>query len=187
MKTLLKTTLILSILLSQLFAIQEDKIKETMSLRINNVTTILATNVSIQEKSSKIFELMDEFFDYKLMARITMSRAWKKLTPTQKEDFSKAFELKLKNSYLDKLSLYTDQEIKINELKKTKAKRIVLHTQVIGKDEIYKIDYKFHKNKKNNWLIYDVNMIGVSIIQTYKKQFSGFLKTKSFDELLKSL
>jgi len=38
-----------------------------------------------------------------------------------------------------------------------------------------------------SWFIYDVNLVGVSIIQTYRKQFSEFLKTKSFDQLLKSL
>lgn len=187
MKFLFKTLLLLTILGTQLFSVQEDKIKDSMSTSINKVTDILSTTLTIEEKSSKIFTLMDQFFDYKLMSRITLGKTWRKLSSNERKDFAKAFELKLKNSYLDKLSLYTDQKIKINELNKVKAKRIVLHTEVIGKDDIYKIDYKFHKNKKNEWLIYDVNMVGVSIIQTYKKQFAGFLKTKSFDELLKSI
>lgn len=187
MKNILKISLLLTILVGPLFALQEDKIKETMSSKINKVTTILSTNLEIKEKSLKIFKLLDSVFDYKLMARITIGKTWKNLSAKQKEDFEKAFELKLKNSYVDKLNLYTNQKIKINELNKVKAKRIVLHSEIIGKDATYKIDYKFHKNKANQWLIYDVNMIGVSIIQTYKKQFAGFLKTKSFDELLKSL
>ena len=43
----------------------------------------------------------------------------------------------------------------------------------------------FYKKKQNNqWYIYDVELVGVSIIQTYRKQFSEFLKTKTVKELI---
>ena len=73
----------------------------------------------------------------------------------------------------------------IKDLKKVKSNRITLETQVIGLDDTYKVIYLFYKKKQNNqWYIYDVNLVGVSIIQTYRKQFSEFLKTKSVKQLI---
>ena len=43
---------------------------------------------------------------------------------------------------------------------------------------------KDNKSKDSNeWLIYDVDLVGVSIIQTYRQQFAGILKEKTFDEM----
>jgi phospholipid transport system substrate-binding protein len=47
--------------------------------------------------------------------------------------------------------------------------------------------YKFRKHKKRGWLVYDVNILGVSFIQTYRSQFAGVLKTKTMDELIEDL
>ena len=98
------------------------------------------------------------------------------------------FEKKIKLSYLDKLRLYNNEKVIIKKLKKVKPTRITLETQVIGLDDTYKVVYLFYKKKQNNhWYIYDVELVGVSIIQTYRKQFSEFLKTKSVNQLIKSL
>lgn len=130
---------------------------------------------------------MDKFFDYKIMSQISLGKDWPTLSAEQKEEFIKAFELKLKNSYIDKLDLYTDEKIEVHSLEKLNPKRIKLLTYLIGKDDKYEIEYKFYKNDKNDWLIYDVNIIGVSIMQTYRQQFAGYLKNNSFKDLLISL
>jgi len=99
-----------------------------------------------------------------------------------------SFEKKLKASYIDKLKLYSNQKVISKGLKKVKSNRITLKNDIVGKSETYTITYLFYKHKtKNDWLIYDVKLAGVSVIQTYRKQFSAFLKTKSFSQLLKSL
>ena len=94
----------------------------------------------------------------------------------------------MKYSYIDKLKLYKNQKVVTSKPKKVKKNRITLTTKIIGNNETYKIVNSFFKNKKNNqWYIYDVKLAGVSIIQTYRKQFKAFLKTKSFKQLLNSL
>jgi phospholipid transport system substrate-binding protein len=56
---------------------------------------------------------------------------------------------------------------------------------LIGGEEDYEIVYKFHKSKNiDEWLIYDVEMLGVSIMKTYRNQFKEYLATNSFDNLL---
>ena len=122
------------------------------------------------------------------MSKISLGKQWKRLTEKQKKQFTIAFEKKLKQSYIDKLKLYSNQKVVSKGLKKIKSNRITLKNEIVGKNETYVIIYLFYKHKrKNNWLIYDVKLAGVSVIQTYRKQFSAFLKTKSFNQLLKSL
>lgn len=180
--------LALSILAASAFAIEEDKIKDVMKEKIDLVISILQIKEESKDsKTLKIFTIMDKFFDYKIMSQISLGKDWHTLSSGQKEEFIKAFELKLKNSYIDKLDLYTDEKIEIHSLEKLNPKRIRLLTYLIGKDDKYEIEYKFYKNDKNDWLIYDVNIIGVSIMQTYRQQFAGYLKNNSFKDLLISL
>lgn len=171
-----------------LFALEESKIVDTMKLKIDSVIEILQDKKSTKDKKTeKIFMIMDEVFDYKIMSQISLGSDWKRLNLEEKDTFSKAFEKKLKNSYIDKLDLYTDQSIEISNLEKLNPKRIKLITFLLGKDNKYEIEYKFYKNSKEDWLIYDVNIIGVSIMQTYRQQFSGYLKDNTFEDLLISL
>ncbi len=122
------------------------------------------------------------------MSQISMGKNWKTLSTNEKTQFSNAFEKKIKHSYLDKLRLYNNQKVIIKDLKKVKSNRITLETQVIGLDDTYKVIYLFYKKKQNNqWYIYDVELVGVSLIQTYRKQFSEFLQTKSVKQLIESL
>ncbi|CAA6798612.1 MAG: Putative periplasmic protein [uncultured Sulfurovum sp.] len=190
-----KTNLIKKIILvglltiSPLLALEEANIKSEMESKTQNITNVLQnSSLSSQQKKEQIAPVTDSIFDYKIMSKISLGQNWKQLTLEEQNNFSNKFEHKLKNSYFEKLELYTNEKVVVNELKKVKATRIHLHTDIVGSSESYEIIYKFYKVKNSNdWLIYDIDITGVSIIQTYRKQFTEFLATKSFNELLDSL
>jgi len=188
-KMLKKLILITLFTFSSLSAVEESQIKSEMTTKINTITAILQNKtLSLEEKKTQISPTVDTLFDYKTMAKISLAKKWKKLSASQQEQFTQKFTSKLKNSYFEKVELYTDQKVLVKGLEKKNAKRIYLHTEIVGDDENYAIDYKFYNVKNSNdWKIYDVEITGVSIIQTYRKQFAEFLKTKSFNELLNSL
>ncbi|MDD3591666.1 MAG: ABC transporter substrate-binding protein [Sulfurovum sp.] len=172
-----------------IYAIEEQNIQKVMDSKIREVLSILKDKtLSQSRKEQKSVQVIDDLFDYDTMAQISLGKRWNSLTKNEKAQFSKAFERKIKYSYLDKLRLYNNQKVIIKALKKVKSNRITLETQVIGLDDTYKVVYLFYKKKQTNqWYIYDVELVGVSIIQTYRKQFSEFLSTKSFKQLLESL
>ena len=174
---------------SSLFAIEESNIRSEMNTKILTITqTLQNKSFSVETKKETILPIVDAIFSYKTMSKIALGKKWKQLTATQQENFNTRFEEKLKNSYFDKLELYTDEAVVVKQLEKVKSTRIKLYADIVGADKNYELIYKFYKVKNSNdWLIYDVEMTGVSIIQTYRKQFSEFLKTKSFEELLNSL
>ncbi len=186
-KILLILTLLFTLNIYAL-TVEENNLATVMKTKIDSVTSLLQNKViSKENKTKQIFDMFDPVFDYPLMSRLTLGKEWRNLTAEQKKEFEDLFTAVLKQSYIDKLDLYTDEKVVIKETKKVKETRIQLFTQLIGKDENYDITYKFHKSNNNNWLIYDVEIIGVSIMQTYRKQFEGILKTDSFDVLLKKL
>ncbi|PLY07579.1 MAG: toluene tolerance protein [Arcobacter sp.] len=182
-KILISTLLIFT---SLSFAMTQAEIKSEMSNKIDKVILVLKdSKISKENKITEIIQTMDSTFDYDLMSRLSLGNTWKEISSEQQKQFTELFTKKLKNSYVEKLDLYTDELVHILGTEQTKRNRLTLNTQLIGKESKHDINYKFYKKKnEDNWLIYDVDLIGVSIIQTYRKQFSGFLKEKSFNDLL---
>ena len=122
------------------------------------------------------------------MAKLSLGKEnWTKMTPSEREEFIAKFTTYLKNSYIAKIGLYTDEKLKIIDLKEINNKRIWLLTKLIGSKDSYDITYKFYKSKSSGWLIYDVNIVGVSLIQTYRSQFKDILKNESYKSLIQKI
>ncbi len=169
---------------SELFALKESEIKPQMSQKIVRVLEILRDGGGdFRQKTQEIIGVMDGVFDFALMAKIALGKdAWSALDKQKQDEFSAVFERKLKDSYIEKLQLYNNQRIEILSLDPYGKNRLQLKTVIIGKEGNYEVNYNFY-NKNGDWFIYDVDLVGVSIIQTYRAQFSGALKEKSFNEM----
>ena len=178
-----------SITLQPLMALQEAEISSFMQTNIDNATLILRDpKIQKEERAQKVFEIFDALFDYSLMSKLAIGgKQWGLLTPEKQNEFSKVFEKKLKNSYMEKLDLYTDEKIVIKNSEKIKDTRIHLTTHLMKNNEVYEIIYKFYKTPSNEWLIYDVDILGVSIIQAYRTQFADALAKESFEKLMTKL
>ena len=185
----MKSFILLLFFSMSLFAIQKANISDYMKNNILQATSIIKQkDLSKEEKASKIFPLFDTVFDYKLMTKLSLGKDnWLKMTKAQRAEFTNQFITKLKQSYIDKLDLYTDEKLRIIGLKEVNKKRILLLTQLVGDKDTYDITYKFYKSRDDNWLIYDVDIIGVSLIQVYRAQFNGALQDGSYQTLLNRL
>ncbi len=188
LKSLFKILFLITFAITSANALKQDEIQTVMTKKIDNVLTILEQkNLPTNKKGEEIIKIIDEVFDYELMARIALGKeTWDTLNEQKQKEFTKIFETKLKNSYIEKLELYNDQKVKIIGLNPYKNGRLQLESELLGKDGVYKINYNFYNKSKDSeqWLIYDVDLVGVSIIQTYRQQFAGLLKEKTFDEML---
>ena len=188
----MKYLVITLLLVVNIFALSQNEIESFMSKNINRVVQMLKSskdnNLGKEEVSQKIFDIFDSVFDYRLMARLSLgSRVWRTISKEQKQKFTILFTNRLKNSYKSKLDMYDGQKITVEGIKKIKSNRIHLLSEIKDKKQKYNIVYKFYKSKNAQWYIYDVSVLGVSIIQTYRSQFSDELKKMSFDELLTKL
>ncbi len=159
--------------------------KEKVDLVIN---TLRDESLSKEEKKERILTTIDGLFDFSLMARLSLGKKhWKSLSKAGRKEFSELFVERLKQSYLDKLDLYTDEEVVVGDAKLTKKNRVEVLTYLDSKDDKKEMTYKLYKTKKKGWMVYDVDVLGVSIVQTYRSQFSGILKKESLEELIERL
>lgn len=185
---ILKALLACFVVFNTAYALQEDKILSIMTDKINKTTQILQNQqIDKMQKQKDIFDIFDAVFDYELMAKLSLGKQWNSLESQQQKLFTQSFEQRLKASYIDKLYLYTNQTIIVKDMLKPKDNRIEIMMHILGEKETFEVIYKFYKNGNNDWLIYDVNILGISIIQTYRNQFVGVLQKETFEELIQRL
>ena len=151
------------------------------------VISVLRTkNIDQKERVKKIDKIVSPTFDYPLMAKLALGRDhWPKLTPPQQEKFTKLFVERLKTSYLEKISLYTNENVRF--LPAVRKKTLIhIPMELISKDKKVTIAHKLRKVDKR-WKIYDVDIQGVSILLTYRSQFDDILSKGTVEDLLARL
>jgi len=164
-------------------------VKATVTKRIGQVITLLRdTKIKRATRDQKILDIVNPIFDFKKMAKLSLGKThWKSFSKAQRKEFSDLFVKRLQESYLEKLSLYTDEDVVVDDATQVKKNRIVVLTHLVSKDDKKEMIYKFYKSKKKGWMVYDVDVLGVSIVQTYRSQFTGVLKNESIEGLLAQL
>ena len=106
-----------------------DEVSEIRAMtkeKVDIVINILKDkSFSKNEKKEGILETIDGLFDFSLMARLSLGKKhWKTLSKEKRKEFSELFVERLKLSYLEKLDLYTDEEVVVDEARKTKKNRV---------------------------------------------------------------
>jgi phospholipid transport system substrate-binding protein len=144
-------------------------------------------DIEKNERNEKIVGELNEIMDFKLAAFLSLGKHWKKISKTQKKEFVETFQQYINNYIVEKIDLYTNQKIDIGDSKIVKKGRAELEIGILSGGETLKVNFKLRKNKKKEWRVYDVDIEGVSLITTFRSQFSGVLKNSSFEELLEKL
>lgn len=161
--------------------------KELLETKIESALAVLQRKDLVQqEKNKKVVEIVEPIFDYNLMAKLTLGRKyWPGLSEENRKRFTDLFVDRLKASYIDKLSLYTDEKVAYDAPVQEGIK-IKIPTRVISKSNNIAMMYKLYKSS-NSWKIYDIEIEGVSLISTYRSQFYDILSKGTIDDLLLKL
>ena len=143
-------------------------------------------DLSPDQRDEQITKIVTPMFDFQIMAKLALGK--KHLGKFNQEQFNRFTELfvqHLKNSYRDKLTLYTDEEVVYKKAIVGKS-TMQIPTELIGSERKVEVLYKF-RQKNKLWKIYDVEIEGVSIIKTYISQFDEVLKKGTVTDLLEDL
>ena len=144
-------------------------------------------DIEKNQRNEKIVGELNEIMDFQLAAYLSLGKHWKKISKTQKKEFVETFQQYINNYIVEKIDLYTNQKIDIGDSKIVKKGRAELEIGILSGGETLQVNFKLRKNKKKEWRVYDVDIEGVSLITTFRSQFSGVLKNSSFEELLEKL
>lgn len=184
------TSLAFGLELNQIQSTMEQNIQKTLAILQKNAThnpqNSKAANAQVERIAQGIFAMFDSIFDYKLMAQLSLSQHYKTLTKEQQDQYNQAFEQNLKRSFTDKLRLYKDEEMQVVGGEQTKNNRYNLKTSMVLDGKLNYIIFKFY-DSKGDWRIYDVDILGISVVQTYRSQFNDILTNADFQTLLAKL
>jgi len=140
-----------------------------------------------EEQRKKIWELIHNIFDFRIISMMALAREWKEFTPKQQDEFTEAFTELLKNNYLNKIQgQFHDEEVVFLGEDILTDKKAVVKSKIIRQKTETPMDYKvvFTQGK---WRIYDINIEGISLIKNYRTQFKSILAKESPEQLIKRI
>lgn len=138
------------------------------------------------EKQEKIMAIIGPTFDFELMSRLTLGRAnWMKLNAGEQKTFIDLFVARLKKTYLEKTSLYSDEDV-IYRPAVMVGDKIHMSVAIVSGGKTVEIAYKFYA-AGDQWKIYDVEVEGVSLVMSYRSQFNQILQRGTAKDLLDEL
>ncbi len=157
--------------------------------RIDAITAHLSDKTLTQaDKNQKILSTAEPILDFTLMSQLSLDKNIRaKLTPEQLKEFSMLFEKELKDSFLTKLESYSNEKIEFTKNTQPQPNRISIFSVIKGKKEDMEVVFKYYPNASNVWKIYDLEIAGVSLMQTYRTQFSEIVNKDGVLALLEKL
>ena len=176
------------LLVPMLHAGDEEDINLMVKEKVSVIFELLGQkDLDKDERNLKIVEELNEIMYFTAAGALSLGKHWKKISKKQKKEFLKIFKKYINNYIVEKIDLYTNQNIDIGEAKIVKKGRAKLNIGILSGGEALQVTFKLRKNKKKAWRVWDVDIEGVSLITTFRSQFSGVLKKNSFDVLLEKL
>jgi len=158
---------------------------------IGEILNILASEEYKNEETrpqmrEKIFSITDDKFSWEEIGKRCLGRKWRDQTEKDREKFVELFTKLLKENYIEKLEIYSQEEvIYVKEI--LKGKYAEVRTQIVQKKgEKIPVYYRMI-NRGNGWLVYDVVIEGISLVKNYRSQFDDMLGKSTFKEFLENL
>ena len=121
------------------------------------------------------------------MTASAVGRNWRQATPEQKTRLQEEFKTLLVRTYSGALSQVKDQTLNVKPSRAAAGdSEVVVRTEVIGRGEPVQLDYRLEKTPAG-WKIYDLNVLGVWLVETYRTQFAQEINVSGVDGLIASL
>ena len=163
----------------------------------------LSTDVLDSIKADKAIQAGDvsrivALVDTRIMPNVNFQRmtasavgpSWRQATPEQKRRLQDEFKILLVRTYAGALSQVSDQTISMMPMRASpEDKEVLVRTKVKGSGEPIQLDYRLEKTPGEGagWKIYNLNVLGVWLVETYRSQFAQEINAKGIDGLIASL
>jgi phospholipid transport system substrate-binding protein len=155
-----------------------DAIRKDKSLQSGDVARL---NALINEK-------ILPYVNFERMTQLAVGRGWRQATPEQREKLTREFRTLLVRTYSGAVSAVRDHQVQMRPFRAGPADTdvIVRTAAVPSRGEPIQLDYRLEKTDAG-WKIYDVNVLGVWLVENYKSSFAAEINAGGIDGLIKSL
>jgi phospholipid transport system substrate-binding protein len=135
------------------------------------------------ERRQKIMSTIKVGFDFQEMCKRVLGRTWQEINQQERDRFTIQMTKLLENAYIGKLEEYTFKKIEYVEEKIQDDRAQV--TTLVEKDDVKLPVHYILQQISGKWMVYDINIEGVSLVRNYMEQFRSILRTDKFEGLVK--
>jgi len=155
-----------------------DQIKQDKSLRSGDIHKLAAF----------VDESVMPNVDFERMTALSVGRNWREATPEQQRQLMTEFRALLLRTYAGALTAVSDQQVRVKPLRAApEDTEVVVRSEIVQtRGEPIQLDYRLEK-KGDTWRIFNLNIGGVWLVETYRNQFTQEITAKGMDGLIQSL
>ena len=139
-----------------------------------------------EERRQQMKTAVDERFDWAAMAHSAIGKYWRDLSESQRAEFTGLFGELIEKNYMSKVESYSGEKI-LYKGDKVDGKYGVAEVVIVtlrGTD--IPVSYRVQK-KGTEWLVYDVSIEGVSLVNNYRSQIGAILNNSSYDIMIRRI
>ena len=164
-----------------------DQIKETTDKIISVVSDPSLKGPEKNEERKKLIrQFANERFDWEEMSRRSLAQHWAERTEEEKKEFVDLFGKLVERTYLEKVEGYSGEKV-VYENERVKGEYGLVKVKIVTQKQVeIPVLYRI-KNKEENWLVYDISIEGVSLINNYRTQFRSIISRSSYNDLVEKL
>jgi phospholipid transport system substrate-binding protein len=157
---------------------------------LQDLTTVLAdSNLKGDEhrvaRRAKIMSIIGNGFDFREMSKRVLGRTWLEIDAKERDNFTSLMTKLLENVYIGKLESYSGQTLEYTgeTIKEDRGQVSVL----LDNDGVKIPIHYIMRNSDTRWVVYDINIEGVSLVRNYQEQFRAILRQDKYEGLVKVL
>ena len=173
-----------------------DEAPEVLITRLSDETlAAIKADKAIQAgDTSRIIALVDSKImpnvNFQRMTASAVGPAWRQATPEQQKRLQDEFKILLVRTYSGALSQVNDQTITVKPQRSAPTDtEVVVRSEVRGRGDPIQLEYRLEKTPGQGagWKIFNLNVLGVWLVETYRNQFAQEINTKGIDGLITTL
>ncbi|MBC7991795.1 MAG: ABC transporter substrate-binding protein [Rhizobacter sp.] len=125
--------------------------------------------------------------NFQRMTSSAVGRYWRQATPDQQKRLQEEFKVLLVRTYSGALAQVRDQSVQLKPLRAgANDAEVVVKTEIRGKGDPIQLDYRMEKSD-SGWKIYDVNVLGIWLVENYRNTFAQEISAGGIDGLITKL
>ncbi len=163
-----------------------DQLQPTLDKLVNLLgDTSLKGKENKKVRREKIMTTIAESFDFREMSKRILGSTWKKINRYEKDYFTTLMTKLLENNYIGQLENYSGETLDyVGE--RIKGEKAQVSTLIQNKGRKYPVHY-IMLQEKEKWMVYDINIEGVSLVRNYRAEFKSIVRKEKFEGLIKVL
>ena len=128
--------------------------------------------------------------NFQRMTASAVGPGWRQATPEQQKRLQDEFKILLVRTYSGALAQVSDQTISLKPLRAAaEDTEVLVRTEIRGRGDPIQLDYRLEKTPGQGagWKIFNLNVLGVWLVETYRSQFAQEINAKGIDGLIATL